>query len=258
MENKFTGILGAMFILFPMADSLAKSIIEEPFPFNHTKVTRSAISRKEYTEAQINHYNSYSRAAASSAWWRVRDYTFVRSVKYFYLCTAMRMFNKTLSFNPNNYQGYWGLGIVRGLQAERKINIDKKEQYLKDSIYFMKKALLMHSGEQKYRMQLDLITRYNALASYYREKNNPKMAEILHKAEILVKQLAAIHPEDGRVFFLWTVILLEKGSIDEARDKAVKATKTTEYALIMSDELAEALKISYDNEPLENGVNNEK
>lgn len=138
--------------------------------------------------------------------------------------SAMSYFNCCWRFNPNNYNSFWGIGIIRGIQATSEDHPDQVEIYLNQSVEFIQKAQTLHPPENETdNISLDLINAYHGLAHFYAKAHPSLSAEYFQKAEKLLNKVIEEEPTNGRAYFLKAVNLYYQGNVEKAREYVKKA-----------------------------------
>lgn len=76
---------------------------------------------KRYSESDFKKYQRLSEESAKLGWNYLNRYfnkeNLIPAFNKSYVGDAMRNFNYCWSLNNQNYQAYWGAGVVRGVQA---------------------------------------------------------------------------------------------------------------------------------------------
>lgn len=139
---------------------------------------------------------------------------------------AAESFNLCRRYNPDNYNAYWGLGVLRGLQAD--IPFSDSEDCLKESIELLTEAMQKNIPEEEINnLKMDLANAYNGLGAYYREKGADNSAcdkkPPLTEAQNILKEIIAAEPGNGRACYLAAVNAFYQDNIPLAREYSVKA-----------------------------------
>ena len=192
-------------------------------------LTGTTISRNNYTKSELIRYNALSNECANLGWSDLSKYfnnhSWIPAINKSYIGDAMRTFNMAWEFNPENYQVYWGSGIIRGVQATLVNDEIMTERYLKQSISFMliaKKKKIPNS--QKYRLNLDLANGYNGLGAFYLKYSKVKLAnKNFELARDLLLDVTKNKPDNGRAFYLLAVTLFYQGKYKESKQKLDQA-----------------------------------
>jgi len=90
--------------------------------------------------------------------------------KYFnegLLDTAIKRFNQAWLFDPNNFQVWWGFGVIMGNRGKNENN----DKYFLDSIKYLEKAITL--SDDNYRIMIDLATAYTNFGVLKLESNMP-------------------------------------------------------------------------------------
>lgn len=194
-------------------------VIEKPNPISGKK---SIPDMRHLTKAEIAHCKIMSDASADLGWnWYSRG-DFVE---------AMSSFNMAWDFNPNNYEPYWGFGLIQGKRASSSKDPDFAKQYFKQSVKFLIKALALAPKEKRNVISLDLANAYigsGAIDIHFNKQN--KAEDHLKEAVKLVEKVLKTETGNGRAYYLMSIshAFLGKINIKElnlARDYASKAER---------------------------------
>lgn len=139
---------------------------------------------------------------------------------------AAESFNLCRRYNPDNYNAYWGLCVLRGLQAE--LIFADPENCLKESIELLTEAMQKNIPEEEVNnLKMDLANAYNGLGAYYSEKGADNSAcdkrPPLSEAQNILKEIIAAEPGNGRAYYLAAVNAFYQDNIPLAREYASKA-----------------------------------
>lgn len=148
-------------------------------------------------------FNKLSQESAESGWKNIHLYYLTYDT--FYLKKAAEMFNYCWRWNPNNYNAYWGWGIIAGIQAERLQDPTKIKKQLDQAINLLQEAK-QHDFPREERNNLDLAKTYNDIASFYLSIGKEgKTIFVLEQSQKLVDQVLKIDFYNGRAYFLLSV-----------------------------------------------------
>ena len=202
------------------------------------------IGNKEYREANKMKHKIISEESAGSGWNYLGYYfnknSFVPAINRSYIAYAMQNFNWCWSFDHENYQAYWGAGVVRGVQATFTDDPLLAEKYLKQSADFMLMAMKHNvPANQVNNLNLDLANAYNGLGAFYLQSSKKELdvyrganafyaqsskkeladAYLASAREILLDVIKK-EPENGRAFFLLAATSFYQGKYAEAKQLA--------------------------------------
>ncbi len=138
---------------------------------------------------------------------------------------AMDEFNKAWRFDPDNFQAYWGSGIIYGMVANE--NSSSCEQYLKDSIRLLEKSLeLVVAHAAKRNVTFDLVDAYNRIGIFYLNATNKEKADFYFaKSENILVHMIKEDPSLGRAHYLLAIVFFYNRDISQAVKEAELATK---------------------------------
>lgn len=192
-------------------------IVEEPYPISgELPIPRT----RQLTDAEKAHCDSLSDESAKLAWSVYGRNDFIQ---------AMWRFNMAWELNPNNYQAYWGFGLIQGKRASKSKNPDFSRKYFKQSVRFLTKALELAPNEKKNFIKLDLA---NALigsgAIELHFSKQLKAKKHLRKAIELLQQVVKVDMGNARAYYLLSTSHAFLGKINTkdlelAREYALKA-----------------------------------
>lgn len=206
-----------------------------------------APNNKVYSAADQMKYKRLSNESAQLGWYYLRSYfnkdSFVPAVNRSYIADAMQNFNWCWSFDNDNYQAYWGAGVVRGVQATLTDDPALAEKYLKQSVEYLSLAMKHHVPENQINnLNLDLANAHNGLGAFYLQASKkeldisnaggafyaqaPKkaLAETnLNSAQTILLAVIKKEPENGRAFFLLAATSFYQGKYDEVKQLAEQA-----------------------------------
>ena len=120
---------------------------------------------------------------------------------------AAEFFNKCWEFDHENYNAWWGWGIVFGLMAETDMRWNALA-HLQDCIKCFEMAPVKNIPEEEWaNFYMDFANACNGLGAYYKsEKENEKAGEILDRGRnLLTDILSKDRNVPGRFFFLLSV-----------------------------------------------------
>ena len=150
----------------------------------------------------------FSRNQASEAWW-VKGEQYRKEGNFDF---AMRRYNQSWLLDPNNYQPYWGFGLVLAQQGK----IDNAIKYLKMS------EKLINDDYQKAALLSDL-----GFAYINKALNDPSY---FNKADSLFAESTKLDPTYGNTWGNWAYSLYHQGRYKEAWDKVHKSKEVNSPA----------------------------
>ena len=177
----------------------------------------------QYSKAKQMKYEWLSEDSAHMGWWRLSNYhkraNFIPGFEKSDLKYAMQNFNYCWSFNSENYQAYWGAGVIRGEQATLTDDPEFIEKYLKQSIEFMHIAFKHNvPAKQVNNLNMDLANSYNGLGAFYLQMSKPELTKTnLESARKLLLDVTQKEPENGRALYLLAVTAFYQGNFAEAK-----------------------------------------
>lgn len=125
---------------------------------------------------------------------------------------AMRRFNQSWLLNPNNYQPYWGFGVL--LFAQRKPS--------EAATHFEKALSLINEENEKPRLLSDASRAYSVQGASATDKM--KAEELFGKANSLLSEAIKLNPKYGNAYRNWAMSLYYEGNYEKAWDM-VKASR---------------------------------
>lgn len=143
------------------------------------------------------------------------------------LKSAAMFFNYSWQWNPDNYNAYWGWGIIRGLQAELAPDPQTVEIRLNESIGFLQqtKDCALPDGEAD-NLDLDLANAYNSLGSFYLGQHRPQAAAaVLNDAKTILESILGRRPNHGRACYLLAANCLSRRDLAGAKLNAQNAVR---------------------------------
>lgn len=202
----------SLFVCFTVIEGASVSI-PEPMYGGIREPMQSGKNGISATKEQLQYF---SKATAQLGW----QYLFQKNDPV----TAMKRFNQAWLQNPQNYEAYWGFGIIRGMQAESS-DKSKTEKYLNESADFFLKAIKCEvPANLVNRLHLDLANSYNGLGVFYQHEKKQAMSEdFFNKAKTILVKITKEEPENGRAFFLLSANYFYSGKYDEAKKQAETA-----------------------------------
>ena len=192
-------------------------------------LTDAPNDNKDHSVADQVKYKGLSNESAQLGWYYLGSYfnkdSFVPAVNKSYIANAMECFNYCWSFDNENYQAYWGAGVVRGVQATLTDDPLLAEKYLKQSIEFMLLARKHHvPANQSNNLSLDLSNSYNGLGAFYLQTSKKELADAnLELARTTLLDVIKKEPENGRAFFLLAATSFYQGRYGEVKQLADQA-----------------------------------
>ena len=167
--------------------------------------------------------HKYEKGPSTSAyayfgWLALKEYhdEISKGYRYSYnLIRAQFHFDLCWQFDPDNYNAYWGWAIIRKEQALLVQDQEKAEQYLQDSIRYLKTALKMNTlpAEERIPLELDLANTYHGL----------KNTESFETAHEILERLLQQYPEDGRIYQIYSFNAFYRRDYKKANEYRKKA-----------------------------------
>ncbi|MGN1364704.1 MAG: tetratricopeptide repeat protein [Victivallis vadensis] len=135
------------------------------------------------------------------------------------LPSAMNEFNRAWRFNPDNYQVYWGSGIICSIQGEIK-SLDQ-EKFLNQGIVLLEKALNLSNSNDRSNIAVDLANAYNGLGVMMLNNENPRKAlQLFDKSQEILSSVIEKNSKNGRAHFLLSVTFFYKSDFSNAKREA--------------------------------------
>lgn len=222
-------LMGIIVVVFVLSMGCSKSIPEPEF-------LTVAPDTKTYSKAEQIKYKELSQESARMGWSYLSKYfnknSFSLTVNRSYLGEAMDCFNYAWSFDYENYQAYWGVGVTRGVQATLTEDKQLIEKYLKQSVEFILMAKKYEVPvSQLDNLDLDLANAYNGLGAFYKQAGKAELAKApLGRAKKILTEITRNDSQNGRAFFLLAATCFYQGKLDEAKQAGQKALSNN-YAL---------------------------
>lgn len=179
-----------------------------------------------------------SQQCAQSGWYYLHEYKrhkWTSSLK-----NAGRMFNFCWRFDPENYNSYWGWGIVMGERASL-VNEKEAEKFLISSLDLFQVASQKEiPPAEKNNFYMDWANVYNGVGAFFAQNGDiAKSVSDLNKGKILLLDVLKKDPTNGRAYFLLSVNYFYHNDITNAKQYADKAL---EYKFALPPEYVEALE----------------
>lgn len=129
------------------------------------------------------------------------------------LNNAMRRFNQAWLLDPDNYESYWGFGLIA---------LEKRKP-TEAATYFEKSLRLVGSDKNKPRVQVEAARAY-AWQGSKAKKTDPKKSEALYKkANSLIDEALDFDSKYGSAYSLGGFISYEQGNYKRAWEIVEKA-----------------------------------
>ena len=217
------GMIFAIAFLLLAGCSGCRSVPEPTF------LTNAPINYNGYSKAELAKCKGLSEESAKMGWSFLASYfnrnNLIPAFNRSYITDAMECFNYCWNFNNENYQAYWGAGVVRGVQATFTKDETLIEKYLKQSVEFM---LLAEKHEvpaaQINNLHLDLANSYNGLGAFYLHVSKKEMADTnLELARTILLDVTKKEPENARAFYLLAVTSFYQNKFEEAKQESDQA-----------------------------------
>ncbi|MFA5177575.1 MAG: hypothetical protein WC440_05475 [Candidatus Omnitrophota bacterium] len=137
------------------------------------------------------------------------------------LNTAIKRFNQAWMFDRENYEVYWGFGLIMGRRASQ----EAPETSLKESIRFLQIA--NGKNPKNGRIIGDLAFSHTLLGYYYKseQKKNKEAEEQFEKAGKLFADAFMADPKYPPTVANWSVFYFYTGDFIKAKSKAEDAVK---------------------------------
>lgn len=179
-----------------------------------------------------------SQQCAQSGWYYLHEYKrhkWTSSLK-----NAGEMFNFCWRFDPENYNSYWGWGIVMGERASL-VNEKEAEKFLISSLDLFQLASQKEiPPAEKNNFYMDWANVYNGVGAFFAQNDDTaKSLSALNKGKILLLDVLKKEPTNGRAYFLLSVNYFYHNDITNAKQYADKAL---EYKFALPPEYVEALE----------------
>ena len=142
------------------------------------------------------------------------------------LAYAKHVFDCCWLYNRDNYNAFWGWGIVRTEDAKRESDPEKIEQRLLDAVRYMEKAAIMSSlpDAERTNLRLDLSNALNGLGSFYLQAGKPDSARMyLDEAFTLLETMLKSEPENCRIYEMLAFNAYYRKQYELARTYRTKA-----------------------------------
>ena len=189
-------------------------------------VMQSGTALVPENEEERARFHYFSIISAQSGWYNLMD-AYARSNNELYLKLAARSFNRSWRWNPENYNAYWGWGVIRGFQTYHTSDPAKIEELLKQSISFFEQAL-EHSipDDKKNRLFLDMAYSYRTLGVLWAKMHdNEKSLSFMNKAKELIDIVLKNDPQNARGYFFLSVHYYDQKNYKMAKLNADKAAE---------------------------------
>jgi|GEM_PF-3590478 len=127
---------------------------------------------------------------------------------------AMARFNQAWVTDPENYEVYWGFGMVENAKAF--VRGEDTAARLQEAAKWQTKAYLM--GHKDIRVLLDLTNTYNQLGYYYQATKGDDKAidDALARGEGCARKCCQVEPKNARAHFLFAANLYYQKRYQEA------------------------------------------
>lgn len=138
---------------------------------------------------------------------------------------AAEYFNACWQYDPDNYNAYWGWGVLRGEQATGLMTKDSCEKLLLQSIEFLNLALQKNIPQEEVpNLKMDLANAYNGLGAFYYSNDSPEQAkQQLINGQKILEEIINVFPDNGRAYFLSAVNAYYQNNIIKAKEYSAKA-----------------------------------
>lgn len=141
-----------------------------------------------------------SERYSSSAWRDINDY--LATKKYTFLVEAAESFNNAWQYNTDNYEVYWGWGVITGIKAEDRLFVWERIRGLKVSRELLEKAVNC-SQEPDEQLLLDLANAMTMLGASYISNGESQLAEEnLNASRVILDKIAIQTTPSPRVWGL--------------------------------------------------------
>lgn len=165
-----------------------------------------------------------SQQCAQSGWYYLHEYKrhkWTSSLK-----NAGRLFNYCWFFDPENYNSYWGWGIVMEERASL-VNEKEAEKFLISSLDLFQLASQKEiPPAEKNNFYMDWANAYNGVGAFFAQNDDTaKSLSALNKGKILLLDVLKKEPTNGRAYFLLSVNFYYRKNYRMAEKNADKAIK---------------------------------
>ena len=173
-------------------------ILEEKFPNSATW----ELNRKRNPKR----FKNLSKTCASLGWSSLKSYHM--HGKYMYqLEQAANNFNDCWKYDSENYNSYWGWGIIFSILAEKETQKDALNNLLNSIKCFELTPVKNIPNDELVNFYMDWANVYNGLGAYYKkEQRNEDTKKMLDLSkDILLKLLDKKTNASARIYFLLSV-----------------------------------------------------
>ncbi len=184
------------------------------------------VADKSQTGHQSNAYAKQKSNELAKDGWHVLMRYINGSPKYIYdFIHAQDYFNYSWTWDHENYNVYWGWGIIRGIQATMTDDPHLVKKYLLQSIEFLSEVPKYNCPVTEFdNLNLDLVNAYNAMGEFYRKTNHPEESiSILLKGQKLLENMEKTNLKNGRLYYLLAVNQFYQSKFKNAQRYVEKA-----------------------------------
>ena len=106
-------------------------------------------------------------------------------------------------YDRDNYNAFWGWGIIRTEEAKRESDPEKIEQRLLDAVHYLEKTAKMSSlpNSEQTNLRLDLSNALNGLGSFYLQAEKTDSARMyLEESFFMLETMLKSEPENCRIY----------------------------------------------------------
>jgi len=127
---------------------------------------------------------------------------------------SMARFNQAWVCDPDNFEVYWGFGMV--ISARAFARGEDTAARLNEATHLLEKAAMMAPKDT--RVQLDLANVYNKLGYYYQaiDPESREAATALSRGEGYARRVCMTEPKNGRAHFVYAGNLYYQKKYQEA------------------------------------------
>ncbi|MDD2776230.1 MAG: hypothetical protein PHU06_09760 [Gallionella sp.] len=143
------------------------------------------------------------------------------------LLTAMRRFNQAWLLNPENYQIFWGFGLL----------LVKQDRFAEGLGHYETALNLIDDPKNKPYLLNDIALAYSRQGVY--ETDSAKVQTSFAKSNALLEEAAKLDPENGRTYTNWALSLLREGNYTRSWEMLKKARTLKDCGCAATQELVE-------------------
>lgn len=140
--------------------------------------------------------------------------------KYFYNedhATAIKRFNQAWMLDRNNFQAYWGFGLIMGARSTQ----ENTKNNLEESIKFLEQALDLSKNNA--RLMVDLAYSETMLGAFLKNDNGDGFQHHFDNARNLYKRSETIDSTYPLLYSNWSLLDFFEEKYNEAKNKLMLA-----------------------------------